>query len=400
MHPDAAVDEGATEKHHSCVTPVSFSNLSAKQTGTETSEELASLSPMPGSPGTPVSLRDSLDPLTLETAPVPEPLGKEVILGSHQDLTSARRKHFPPKAIQIIDPRPLPPRKTLMNPSEVPNALTSPHLYASVSSDHDYCAPAARLPTSKESAPVEGSLPKTQDSECNEVNTSVNHSVSVETAAPADTLLSILHQVDTQRTCKSAADHQVAPCVVPSPPARGRGRRRRYRRRSPCSDSSSSSYSSSSASSSSCSPSPKRQVSHSKCQCVGGGVPVVQDVHLYDFTLFYFAGGGTDIQRAVPVPLRLPAPCLSPHHRATGGPAPEKDAAGPDPALGPGPPPDPDRHLPTISTTSGETFTSQLKMQVLRNGVNTLVLSCAQLIFPFNWPTLQQQKVEEDEKRT
>lgn len=260
QHLDAAVDEGATERHHSCVTLVSFFNLSAQQTGRENSEELASLSPSSGTPGTPLTLRDSPDLLTSEAAPVPEPLGKEVILATRQDLSSARRKNFLSKAIQIIDPRPLPPRKTPVNPSEVPNALTSPHLYASVSSDHDYCAPAEHFSSSKDSSKVEGSQPNTKESECKqsnflkEVDTSVNKSVSEETAPPTDALLSILHSVDTQRTCKSAADHQVVPCV-PSPPARGRDSRR-HRRRSPRSDSSSSSYSS--ASSSSCSPSPKR----------------------------------------------------------------------------------------------------------------------------------------------
>lgn len=285
---DAAVDEGATDKHHSCVTNVLFSDLSAKQTGIETSEELDSLSPSPGTPGTPFTLRNPPDVPTSEAAPVPEPLGKEVILSTQRDLTSARRKNLPSKAIQIIDPRPLPARKTLISPSEVPNALTSPHLYASVSTDHDYCAPADSLPTSKQSSTVEGSLPITQDSECkqssfpSEVDASANKSVSEETAPPTDTLLSILHNVDTQRTCKSVAEHQVAPCVIPSPPARGRGRRRSYRRRSPCSDSSSSSYSSSSASSSSCSPSPKRQLSHSKYLCVC--------VHLRTCVCVYLSG--------------------------------------------------------------------------------------------------------------
>lgn len=69
-------------------------------------------------------------------------------------------------------------------------------------------------------------------------------------------------------------------------------------------------------------------------------------------------GGGTNIQRAVPVRLPLLAPCLSPRRRATGGPAPEGDAAGPGPAPSPGPPPDLDRRLPTITSTSGETFTT------------------------------------------
>lgn len=91
---------------------------------------------------------------------------------------------------------------------------------------------------------------------------------------------------------------------------------------------------------------------------------ILWDVHLCNLSFFHLAGGGTNTQRAVPVRLPLLAPCLSPRRRATGGPAPEGDAAGPGPAPGPGPPPDLDRRLPTITSTSGETFTSQLKMQV------------------------------------
>lgn len=271
---DAAAAEGATERHHSRVTPVSFFNLSAKQTGTETSVQLPKLPPSSDKPGSAHTLRDSSDLLTSEAAPVPEPLGKEVILGTQQDPPSARRKSFPSKAIQIIDPRPLPPRKTLVSPSEVPNALASPHLYTSVSSDHDYCAPAGLFPTSEDSPKVEGSPPIRNDSECKQANSpeedasSITTSVCEETAPAADMLPSILHSVDTGPTCRPAADHQVVPCALPSPPARGRDSRR-YRRRSPCSDSSSSSYSSPSPSSSSCSPSPKRQVYFFKSQCVG-----------------------------------------------------------------------------------------------------------------------------------
>lgn len=241
-----------------------FEETQAKQTGTETSVQQASLPSSSETPGTPHTLRDSSDLLTSQAAPVPEPLGKEVILGTQQDPPSARRKNFPSKAIQIIDPRPLPPRKTLVSLSEVPNALASPHLYTSVSSDHDYCAPADHFPTSKDSSKVVGSPPIMNDSECKRANppeedaASIATSVSEKPAPPADTLPSILHSVDTEPTCRPAADHQVVPCALPSPPARGRDCRR-YRRRSPCSNSSSSSYSSSSPSSSSCSPSPKRR---------------------------------------------------------------------------------------------------------------------------------------------
>lgn len=239
-----------------------FEETQVQQTGTEVSMELASLSSSSGTSSTPHTLRDSSDLLMIDAAAVPEPLDKEVVLSTQLHLSSARRKNFSSKAIQIIDPRPLPPRKTPVNQLEVPNALASPHLYISVSHDHNYCASTDLFPAGKDSLKVEGSLPKTKYSECTQANslnedrTSIATPVCEELAPPTDALLSILHSVDTEQASKSAADHKVVPCDLSSPPARGRDRRR-FRRRSP--SSSPSSYSSSSPSLSSCSPSPKRR---------------------------------------------------------------------------------------------------------------------------------------------
>ncbi|XP_030578902.1 peroxisome proliferator-activated receptor gamma coactivator-related protein 1 isoform X5 [Archocentrus centrarchus] len=73
---------------------------------------------------------------TLEGMDVPEPLSTEIILSTQQP---ARRKNPLSKVIQIIDPRPLPSRKTHTTPSESRATRASPHMYAHISSDHDYC---------------------------------------------------------------------------------------------------------------------------------------------------------------------------------------------------------------------------------------------------------------------
>lgn len=252
--------------------------------------ELLTPHPQSDSPRTPNTLRDSVDLQTSECAQVPEPLGNEIILSAQQDLP-ARRKNAPSKAIQIIDPRPLPSKKTHSNLSERPNLLTSPHLLSSIASDHDYCGPAdrflAHIPqcvrTSKAKDSTE-SLPNINDPECKQQTSPDGVVTSItttdiplsrtqhlpaesrngpETAPSTDMLLTLSHSVATEPTCKSPVKHKVVPCTLPtpppSPPARGRDRRR-HRRSSPRSDSSSSSCSSSSSSSSSCSPSPKRQI--------------------------------------------------------------------------------------------------------------------------------------------
>lgn len=273
----------------------------AKQKKAEPLVELLTPRPPSDSPRTPNTLRDSIDLQMPEAAQVPEPLGNEIILSAQQDLP-ARRKNAPSKAIQIIDPRPLPSKKTHGNLSERPNVLTSPHLFSSISSDHDYCGPAdcflAHIPQcvrsskSKGSSKITESLPDINDPESKQQTSPGRVITSItttdipssgtqhlpaesrngpETAPSTDMLLTLSHNVAMEPTCKSAAKHKVVPCTLPtpppSPPARGRDRRK-HRRSSPRSDSSSSSCSSSLSSSSSCSPSPKRQIYYFNIQYV------------------------------------------------------------------------------------------------------------------------------------
>lgn len=220
----------------------------------------------------------------LELADIPEPLGIEIIL-STQQAQPARRKNPASKAIQIIDPRPLPSKKT--NTSEFPAALTAPHLYSSVSSDHDYCTPVDQSPTS--AAQRSRAKPSLLKDTANEVQaTTHDSSARAECRKQTSTRefnptvravnnsalqrLSENHRTRSdpstdkalsfsEQDCRGASEDRTAPCTLPtpppSPPSRGR-EKRRYRRRSPRSDSSSSSCSSSSSSSSSASRSPKR----------------------------------------------------------------------------------------------------------------------------------------------
>ncbi|KAL6110461.1 pprc1 [Pungitius sinensis] len=216
----------------------------------------------------------------LKGAEIPEPLGTEIILRTRPDLPT-RRRNPPPKAIQIIDPRPLPSRKSHTSP---PAALLSPHAYSSVSSDHDYCGSADR-PLTGASAPngvclTSGDLRGTTGSygaaaECEKQTASSDEAAAQgrlserlrtrsETSPSADVVRSDDASAEPPAVC--AAEDETAPSApptpTPSPPCRSRGRNR-YRRRSPCSDSSSPS-SSSSSSCSSASPSPKRRKHHHK----------------------------------------------------------------------------------------------------------------------------------------
>lgn len=266
-------------------------------------------------PGTLKTIRNLPDLQMLPLADIPEPLGTEIIL-STQQTQPARRKNPPSKAIQIIDPRPLPSKKTNTSTSEFPAAHTAPHLYSSVSSDHDYCAPVDHSPTSAtQHSRAKPSLLKdiskttnevqvnTHDScataECRkqtstrEVTTTVravncatpvmqplseNHKTRSETNPSTDKALSPSDSAASEQDCGGASEDKTAPCTLPtpppSPPSRGR-EKRRYRRRSPRSSSSSSSSSSASRSpkrprlhhkrseSSSCSSSSSRSVSRS-----------------------------------------------------------------------------------------------------------------------------------------
>ncbi|XP_070847128.1 peroxisome proliferator-activated receptor gamma coactivator-related protein 1-like isoform X2 [Chaetodon trifascialis] len=249
------------------------------------------------SPGTPETLRDLPHLQRLEGVDIPEPLGTEIILSTNQPDLPARRRNPPSKAIQIIDPRPLPCKKTHSSFSEFPAALASPHMYSSISCDHDYCAPPDRslaIATQRSKASklkdisktTDGLLMTTHDSlsaaaECKKqtstaevhptiraVHDSVTQQLSEEPRTrsetnPASDKAVLSDSAATEKDCGCAAEDKTAPCTLPtpppSPPIRGR-HKGRYRRRSPRSDSSSSSCSSSSSSSSSsASPSPKRQ---------------------------------------------------------------------------------------------------------------------------------------------
>lgn len=225
------------------------------------------------------------NPETLGSSPplqsVPEPLGTEIVLCTQQDLP-ARRRNPPSKAIQMIDPRPLPCRKTS---TSLPAAHVSPHTYASVSADHDYCGSADRSLTSapqrsraskpKDASPTSDELQvTTHDSsaaaECKKPtstgevgavdDSAVTQRLSERPGTSPSTDIVLSDAASMEPDCVCAAEDETASCALPtpppSPPARGR-EKGRYRRRSPRSDSSSSSPSSSS--SSSASPSPKRQ---------------------------------------------------------------------------------------------------------------------------------------------
>ncbi|KAM8878982.1 uncharacterized protein AB9W97_014576 [Spinachia spinachia] len=227
-----------------------------QQTSAEAFEPLSTSEPCvdPEALGGPTPL------YALEGAQIPEPLGTEIVLIARTDLP-ARRRNPPPKAIQIIDPRPLPSRKTHTSP---PAALFSPHAYSSVSADHDYCGSVDRSLTAA-SAPndvclISGHLKGTTRgygaaAECEKRTFSSEVGAgSVETRSSADV-------ASAEPLCVCAAEDEAAPSApptpTPSPPRTSRGRNL-YRRRSPCSDSSSPSTSPSS-SCSSISPSPKRQ---------------------------------------------------------------------------------------------------------------------------------------------
>ncbi|XP_034396601.1 peroxisome proliferator-activated receptor gamma coactivator-related protein 1-like [Cyclopterus lumpus] len=236
------------------------------------------------SPGNPETLGRSPPLQMLEGADIPQPLGTDIILSTRQDLP-AKRRNPPSKAIQIIEPRPLPSKKTH---TSLPAAHSSPHMYSSVSSDHDYCGSMDRSVTSatqrsKASKPKDVSQTPdeyqvtTHDSsaaaECknptstSELSTTIGavmYSEQPRTRSATSSATDIVPSdgASTEPHCVCAAEDETASCILPTPPpsplARGR-EKRRYRRRSPRSDSSSSSSSLSSSSSSSASPSPKRQ---------------------------------------------------------------------------------------------------------------------------------------------
>ncbi|XP_037830567.1 peroxisome proliferator-activated receptor gamma coactivator-related protein 1 [Kryptolebias marmoratus] len=204
---------------------------------------------------------------------IPEPLSTEIVLSSRLELP-ARRKRPPSKSIQIIDPRPLPAKKTHPIPAE-----SSPsRAFSYLPFDHDYCGSADHPPASQGSRAKPSPLKETS-------KTSAEQQLETRGSSPPEE--SQKHTSDEQATAlqrhpeqpwscsgslrfsdtavmeddgasKTQCPPSILPTPPPSPPVRGRDKRR-YRRRSPRSDSSSRSSSSSSSSSSSCSScSPKR----------------------------------------------------------------------------------------------------------------------------------------------
>lgn len=241
-------------------------------------------------PRTPQAVGDLPHLQVSEGADVPEPLGDELILSSQNELP-ARRKNPPSKSIQIIDPRPLPAKKPHTNISEVPAVLSSPHIYSSISADHDYCRPSdcalTNVPQHSRASKLKDlskskELQVTHDSGAaaaeikqnaaviTTINTSATSVMQLlpeeprtepEISPSSDKVLSLLENIAAERAYDCAVEDQTDPCSLPTPPpsplVRGRDRTR-YRRRSPRSDSSSSTCSSSSSSSCSSSCSRKR----------------------------------------------------------------------------------------------------------------------------------------------
>lgn len=195
---------------------------------------------------------------------IPEPLGTEVILSTQEQ--PARRRAPLLKSIQIIEPRPLLPKRT--HTSEPAAVYTPPHIYSSIASDHDYCIPVTGETDGNKTSKLNGTLQSSDEKhghlsapdECTKQSSDTNNSaVTFENYVKytsQDKRTTLLYTAKGQNSCSS--DSCIPPTPPPSPPCRGRDRRRN-RRRSPRSDSSCSSCSSSSYSSSSRSRSPKRQ---------------------------------------------------------------------------------------------------------------------------------------------
>ncbi|XP_029361988.1 peroxisome proliferator-activated receptor gamma coactivator-related protein 1 isoform X2 [Echeneis naucrates] len=245
------------------------------------------------------TLRSLPELQTLDAVDIPEPMGTEIILSTQQEHPTSR-KNPPSKAIQIIDPRPLPTKKTPISTTEPRTAHSSPHTFSSVSCDHDYCGPVDHSLTSvTQRSRAKLSLLKDVSEVSNEFQvTTLNLSAAagLQTQTSTGQTKSVSrHHSEQPRTrsdtkplaekallfsgCSAASgdggaeQHETAPCSLPTPPpspsVRGR-EKRRFRRRSPHSDSSSDSItsssrcSSSSSSSSSASRSPKRRRLHRK----------------------------------------------------------------------------------------------------------------------------------------
>lgn len=102
--------------------------------------EVAEASGAAYSAGLPDTLRTSCHAQPSQAGLVPTPLGSDVIIDMQtQLLTSKRPKNPSSKAVQMIEPRPLPRRKTHGHLGHLSGV--SAVLICHVSSDHDYCRP-------------------------------------------------------------------------------------------------------------------------------------------------------------------------------------------------------------------------------------------------------------------
>lgn len=206
-----------------------------------------------------------MDLQTSAPADVPEPLGTEVVLSSERELLSRRQKP-PSKSVQIIEPRPLPARKTQAGQAELPPA----HVFSHLPFDHDYCGSVdcspfqcvrAKLPSLREMSKTP-TKPRQETRDSKPPEEIKKHTSDQTTApqphpeqpwtcseAPPFSETAVMEDFSPNKTQNPPS---ILPTPPPSPPVRGRDKRR-YRGGSPRSDSSSSS-SSSSSSCASCSP--------------------------------------------------------------------------------------------------------------------------------------------------
>ncbi|KAM4595798.1 uncharacterized protein V3H82_003196 [Fundulus diaphanus] len=205
----------------------------------------------------------------VQTLDVPEPLSTEIVLSTQKNQQNPRCRNPSLKPIQIIDPRPLPPRKARMSQSEPSAAQTSPHIYSYLCFDHDYCGSVdhplqAKQPSETTTEPelmTQGSGASGEGGDRlsdNQASEPLHRSDRTRTASEADASTEEALQSSPRAAIEGGGrGDRTALCGLPTPPptppVRGRSKRR-YRRRSPRSDSSSSSCSSSC----SCSCSPKR----------------------------------------------------------------------------------------------------------------------------------------------
>ncbi|KAI4880727.1 hypothetical protein NFI96_024525 [Prochilodus magdalenae] len=179
----------------------------------------------------------------------PHQIWKPLVPG-HRPKQHEAIKPSPSKAIQIIEPRPLPPSKVHLKP-QPSTPVPAPSLFLAFR-DHDYCG-TREVPSSRDKSPRG---PRSQAS-----HKSLDHrTFCQEEHLPGSVLLSPESSPCRQEDSSAggAEDTEDRSSCSPSPSARGRTRRRRYRGSHHRSDSSSASSSRSSSCSSTASSSSSR----------------------------------------------------------------------------------------------------------------------------------------------